>query len=150
MGPEYHAPRRGVNTLMLGDLNANPGWARVFLVAPAALSVLWQNILRDTRLSHCTPAVEVPTWTDGRGCVGVIDHILHWTVPKEGGQWVDEASPFLSDHRLVVWDTGESLTRSAGPMCSYAPGIFRSAIQGIAGVYHAALVAARREHGARP
>ena len=68
--------RRGVYTLMLGDLNANPRWAMGFRMAPAALSVLWEDFTQDTGLSGCTPSVEVPTCTGGRGCVGVIDHVL--------------------------------------------------------------------------
>ena len=43
---------------------------------PAAIAVLWEHFLRDGGLYRCTPAVEVPTYTDGRGCVGVIDHVL--------------------------------------------------------------------------
>ena len=74
--PSVMAPRRGVYTLMPGDLNANPGWAVGFWVAPAALSVLWEDFLQDIGLSRCAPSVEVHTWTDDRGCVGVIDDAL--------------------------------------------------------------------------
>ena len=98
------APRRGVYTLMMGDLNANLGWVTGFRQAPAALTIPWEEFMQDTRLTRCQPAAEVPTWTDGRGCVGVIDHVLHGPAPKEGRLWVDEASPFPSDHRPVVWD----------------------------------------------
>ena len=87
---------------MMGDPNANPGWATGFLQAPAALTILWEELVQDTGLVCCHPAAEAPTWTDGRGCVGVIDHILQGPAPKEGHLWVDEASPFPSDHRLVV------------------------------------------------
>ena len=44
------APRRGAYTLMLGDLNANLGWAVGFRVAPAALSVPWEDFQQDTGL----------------------------------------------------------------------------------------------------
>ena len=87
------APRRGVYTLMMGDLNANPGWATGFRQAPAALTVLWEEFVQDTGLVRCCPTSEAPTWTDGRGCVGVIDHVLQGPAPKEGRLWVDEAFP---------------------------------------------------------
>ena len=83
-GPECHGPRRWVYTLMLGDINANTGWAMGFRIAPGALAILWEDFLRDTGLSRCTPAVEVPAWTDGRGRVGVIDQVLQGTAPKKG------------------------------------------------------------------
>ena len=139
------APRRGVYTL-LGNLNTNPGWATGFRMAPAALGILWEDFLRDTGLSRCTPAVEVPTWTDGRGCVGVIGHILQGTIPKEGGLWVDEASPFPSDHRPVVWDARGVLDPETRLHVLLRARRFQVYHQGIAGAYHAA----HREQGARP
>ena len=55
------APRRGVYTLMMGDLSANPGWVTGFRQAPAALTILWEEFLQDTGLTRCQPAAEVPT-----------------------------------------------------------------------------------------
>ena len=66
----------------------------------------WDDFLRDTGLSRGTPRVEVPTWVDARGCVGVIDHILRgggglrrvlcgWTRPRLSRQIT---------HRPVIWD----------------------------------------------
>ena len=55
------APRRGMYTVMLVDLNTNPGWAMGFRMAPATLSVLWEDFLEDTELSWCAPSMEVPT-----------------------------------------------------------------------------------------
>ena len=81
---------------MLRDLSANPGWATGFRLAQAALTILWEDFVQDTGLARCMPAVEVPTWTGGRGCVRVIDHALHGPVPKEGHFWVDDPSPFPS------------------------------------------------------
>ena len=80
------------------------GWGRGFRMASAALSGLWEDFPQDTLFSRCAPSVEVPTWTDGRGCVGVIDRILQRPPPKRGSLWVDDSSPFPSDHRPVVWD----------------------------------------------
>ena len=62
------------------------------------------GFLQDTGLSRCAPSAEVPTWTDGCGCVGVTNHVLHGPAPKKGSLWVDGASPFPSYHRHVVWD----------------------------------------------
>ena len=135
---------------MLGDLNANPGWATGFRLAPAALTILWEDFLQDTGLAHCGPAVEVPTWTDGRGCVGVIDHVLHGPVPKEGHLWVDETSPFPSDHRPVVWDTRDVQDPEDRPCVLLRARHFQIRDPGVTGVYHAALAAARQERGARP
>ena len=64
------APRRGVYTLMLGDLNANPGWAAGFRMAAVALAVLWGEFLQDIGLTCCVPSAEVPTWTAGVGAWG--------------------------------------------------------------------------------
>ena len=55
------APGQGVHTLMLGDLNANPGWASGFRKAPNSIATLWGDFLRDMGISRCTPRVEVPT-----------------------------------------------------------------------------------------
>ena len=96
------APCRGVYTLMLRDLNANLGWATGFWMAPAVFSVLWEVFLQDTGLSRCAPSVEVPRWTDGRWCMGVIDHVLEGPAPKKGSLWVEDPSPFPSNHRPVV------------------------------------------------
>ena len=144
------APRRGVYTLMLGDLNANPGWATKFQMAPAALSVLWEDILQDTGLSRCAPSVEVPTWTDGRGCVGVIDHVLQGPAPKEGPLWVEEASHFPFDHCPVVWDARGVLDLEDRPKVLLRARHFQIRDQGITGACHTALAAARHERGARP
>ena len=144
------APRRGVYTLMMGDLNANPGWATGFRQAPAALTILWEEFMQDTGLTRCRPATEVPTWTDGRGCVGVIDHILHGPAPKEGHLWVDEASPFPSDHRPVVWDARDAQDPEDRPPVRLRARHFQIRDPGMTGVYHAALSAARREEGSRP
>ena len=148
--PSVMAPRRGVYTLMLGDLNANPGWAMGFRIAPAALSVLWEDFLQDTGLSRCTPSVEVPRWTDGRGCLGVIDHVLQRSSPKKGSLWVDEDSPFPSDHRPVVWGAQGVLDPEIRPKVLLRARHFQVRDQGITGAYHTALVAARQERGARP
>ena len=144
------APRRGVYTLMMGDLNANPGWATGFRQAPAALTILWEEFMQDTGLTRCHPAAEVPTWTDGRGCVGVIDHILHGPAPKEGHLWVDEASPFPSDHRPVVWDARDAQDPEDRPPVRLRARHFQIRDPGITGSYHAALFATRREEGSRP
>ena len=144
------APRRGVYTLMMGDLNANPGSATGFRQAPAALTILWEEFMQDTGLTRCHPTTEVPTWTDGRGCVGVIDHILHGPAPKEGRLWVDEASPFPSDHRPVVWDALDAQNPEDRPPVRLRAGHFQIRYPGITGSYHAALSAARREEGPRP
>ena len=144
------APRRGVYTLMMGDLNANPGWVTGCRQAPAALTVLWEEFLQDTGLTRCKPAAEVPTWTDGRGCVGVIDHVLHGPAPKEGRLWVDETSPFPSDHRPVVWDARDVQDPEDRPPVRLPARHFHIRDPGITGVYHAALSAARQERGSRP
>ena len=144
------APRRGVYTLMMGDLNANPGWATGFRQAPAALTILWEEFMQDTGLTRCHPTTEVPMWTDGRGCVGVIDHILHGPAPKEGRLWVDEASPFPSDHRPVVWDARDVQDPEDRPPVRLRARHFQIRDPGITGSYHAALSAARRGEGPRP
>ena len=144
------APRRGVHTLMMGDLNANPGWATGFRQAPAALTILWVGFMQDTGLTRCHPAAEAPTWTDGRGCEGVIDHILHGPAPKEGHLWVDEASPFPSDHRPVVWDARDAQDPEDRPPVRLRARHFQIRDPGITGSYHAALSATRREEGSRP
>ena len=144
------APRRGVYTLMLGDLNANPGWAAGFRQATAGLTILWEDFLQDTGLARCKPAAEVPTWTDGRGCVGVIDHVLHGPVQKEGRLWVDETSPFPSDHRPVVWDARDVQDPEDRPPVRLRARHFQIRDPGVTGVYHTALSAAHQERGPRP
>ena len=144
------APRRGVYTLMMGDFNANPGWATGFRQAPAALTILWEEFVQDTGLVRCHPTSEAPTWTDGRGCVGVIDHMLQGPAPKEGHLWVDEASPFPSDHRPVVWDARDCQGPEDRPPVRLRARHFQIRDPGITGSYHAALSAARREEGLRP
>ena len=144
------APRRGVYTLMMGDLNANLGWATPFRQAPAALTILWEEFIQDTGLIRCRPAAEAPTWTDGRGCVGVIDHILHGPAPKEGHLWVDRASPSPSDHRPVVWDARDAQDPEDRPPVRLRARHFQIRDPGITRSYHAALSAARREEGSRP
>ena len=144
------ALRRGVYTLMMGDLNANPGWATGFRQAPAALTILCEEFIQDTGLIRCHPAAEAPTWTDGRGCVGVIDHILQGPAPREGHLWVDKASPFPSDHRPVVWDARDAQDREDRPPVRLRARHFQIRDPGVTGSYHAALSAARREEGLRP
>ena len=144
------APRRGVYTQMLGDLNANPGWVTSFRLAPAALTILWEDFLQDTGLARCKPAVEVPTWTDGRGCVGVIDLSLHGPVRKEGCLWVDETSPLPSYRRPVVWDARDIQDPEDSPPVRLRARHFQICYPGVTGVYHAALAAACQERGARP
>ena len=134
---------------MLGDLNANPGWATGSRLAPAALCILWGDFLQNAGLARCVPAMEVPTWTNGRGCVGVIDHVLHGPVPKEGHLWVVEASPFPSDHSPVVGDARDVLDPEDRPRVLLRARHFQVRDPGITGVYHAALAAARQERGAR-
>ena len=143
------APCHGVYTVMLGDLNANLGWATGFRLAPAALAIVCGDFLQDTGLARCVPAVEMPTCTDGRGCVGVIDHVLHGPVPKEGHLWVDETSPFPSDHRPVVWDAQDIRDPEDRPQVLLRARHFQIRDPGITGVYHAALAAYRQERGAR-
>ena len=94
--------------------------------------------------------MEVPTCIDGRGCGGVIDHILQGTVLKEGGLRVDGASPFPSDHCPVVWDARGVLDPQTRPPVILRARHFQVCDQGITGVSPAALVAARREQGAPP
>ena len=53
------------------------------------------------------------------------DHILHGRAPEEGHLWLDEASPFPTDHRLVVWDARDAQGPELDPQCAYAPGISR-------------------------
>ena len=135
------APRHGVYTLMLRDLNANPGWALGFRMASVALTALWEDFLHETGLTWSAPSLEVPTWTHGRGCVGLVDRVPHTPAHKKGDLWVDEASPFPSDHRRSG-TLGASSTQRAGPSCCCAPGI--------TGIDPAALATARQERGARP
>ena len=135
---------------MMGDLNANPGWATGFRRAPAALTILWEEFVQDTGLVRCRPTSEAPTWTDGRGCVGVIDHMLQGPAPKEGHLWVDEASPFPYDHRPVVWDARDCQDPEDRPPVRLRARHFHIRDPGITGSYHAALAAARREEGLRP
>ena len=144
------APRRGVYTLMMRDLNANPGWATGFRHAPAALTILREEFMQDTGLTRCHPTTEVPMWTDGGRCVGVIDHILHGRAPKEGRLWLDEASPFPSDHRRVVWDVRDTQVPEDRPPVPLRAKHFPIRNPGITGSYHAALSTARREEGPRP
>ena len=66
------APRQGVLTLLLEDLDGNPAWASGLRKASNSITTLWGDLLWDTGIFRCSPRVEVPTWTDGRGCVGVI------------------------------------------------------------------------------
>ena len=143
------APRRGVYTLMMGDLNANPGWATGFRQAPAALTILWEEFVQDTSLVRYHPAAEAPTWTDRRGCVGVIDQILQGPAPKEGHLWVDEASPFPSDHPPVVWDARDFQHPKDRSPVRLRARHFQIRDPGVTGSYHAALSAARREEGLR-
>ena len=63
---------------------------------------------------------------------------------------MDEASPFPSDHRPVVWDARGVLDPETRPHVLLRARHFRVRDQGITGAYHTALVAARREQGARP
>ena len=144
------APRRGVHTFMMGDLNANPGWATGFRQAPAALTILWEEFVQDTGLTRCHPTTEVPTSTDGRGCVRVMYHILHGPAPKKGRLWVDGAFSFPSDHRLVVWDAQGAKDPEDRPPVRLRARHFQARDPGITGSYHAALSAARREEGPRP
>ena len=150
MGFWRHGPRRGVYSLMLGDLNANPGWATDFWQAPAALTILWDYFLQDTGPARCKPAAEVPQWTDERGCVGLIDHVLHGPAQKGGRLWVDEPSSFPSDHRSVVWDAGDVQHREDRPPVGPCTRHFQIRDPGIRGVYHAALSATRQETGPQP
>ena len=78
-----------------------------------------------------------------RGCVGVIDHVLHRPAPKEGHLWVDEASPFPSNHRPVVWDARGILDPEDRPQVLLRARHFQVRDPGIKGAYHAALATAR-------
>ena len=101
------APRSGGQTLFMVDINANPGWAAGFRKALAAIMAIWEDFFWDTGttgLSRCTPRREYPTWVDGCGCVGMIDHVLLGGGPAAGTLKVDAASLFPSDRRPVVWD----------------------------------------------
>ena len=144
------APRRGVHTLMMGDLKANPRWATGFRQALAALTILWEEFVQDTGLVRCRPTTEAPTWIDGRGCVGLIDHMLQGPAPKEGHLWVDEPSPFPSDHRRVVWDARDCQDPEDRPPVRLRARSFQIRDWAITGSYHTALAAARREEGLQP
>ena len=80
----------------------------------------------------------------------MIDHILQGPAPKEGHLWVDEASPFPSDHRPVVWDARDAQDPEDRPPVRLRARHFQIRDPGVTGSYHAALSAARREEGLRP
>ena len=144
------SPRRGMETLMTGNLKANLGWVIGFRQAPAALTILWEEFLQDSGSTCCQPAAEVPVWSDGRGCVWVIDHVLHRPGPKGARLRVDEASPFPSYHRPLVWDVGDVQDPEDRPPVRLRAGHFQIRDPGITVVYHAALSAAREGQGSRP
>ena len=114
----FLAPHRGVYTLLLGDRNTNPGWPAGFLTAPTAITTLWDDFLRDTGLSQCTPRVEAPTWVDGCGCVGVIDHILGGGGVRCGGYPIPVRPPIAYMGCTGRVGLGDSSPCSpAGPAC---------------------------------
>ena len=63
---------------------------------------------------------------------------------------MDEASPFSSHHRPVVWNAREVLDPHVRPNVLLHARHFQVREQGITGAYHTALAAARHVQGARP
>ena len=119
------APCQEVFALMMGGSQRQPGVGDGISDGPSR-PCLSEDFLQDTGPSRCTPAVEVPTWIDGRGCVGVIDHVLQG-LPLSGGAcgWT---RPRLS-HRTIAWwcrTPREPSTRRPDPRYSCAPSISRS------------------------
>ena len=96
------------------------------------------------------PAVEVPTWTNGRGCVGVINHVLQRPVPKEGHLLGDKSSPLPSDHRPVVWDLLDVRDPEDRPRSTLSARHFQIRDRCVKKIYHSVLGAARQERAGQP
>ena len=73
--------------------------------------------------------------------MGLIDHMLQGPAPKEGHLWVDEASPFPSDHRPVVSEAQDFQDPEDRPPKRLRARHFRIRDPGVTGSYHAALSA---------
>ena len=82
--------------------------------------------------------------------VRVIEHVLHIPAPKERRLWVDNAPPFPSDYRPVVWDAQDVQDPEDRPPVRLRARHFQIRDPGITVAYHAALSAAGWEEGSLP
>ena len=80
----------------------------------------------------------------------MIDHMLHGPAPKEGHLWVDEASPFPSEHCPVLWDARDAQDPEDRRPVRLRAIHFQIRDRGIAGSSNAALSATRQEGVSRP